>query len=223
MPPRAVLDNDVLIKCAAYRLLKEVVASPEDDWSVGSLGAARFVVPNRLARHPEIVDGAAAVEHWQSVLEHLELLEPNDVEEQLASDLEEAALRYGLDLDSGESQLCAMVIERMIPLLITGDKRAIVAIERLLNVVDWLLDLGGRVGCLEQLADWLCGRLGADSVRGRICTEPGADRALSVCFSCAGYPDYAVDPEGLRSYIDALRLQAPRTLTDALRIPPVAE
>ena len=69
----------------------------------------------------------------------------------MAADLEFRAQTTGLDLDVGESQLCAVLVMRMVPMLLTGDKRAISAIEHLFDLEPRIGWIAGRVYCLEQL------------------------------------------------------------------------
>ncbi len=57
-------------------------------------------------------------------------MEPTDREVAFATNLELTAQRAGLQLDVGESQLVAIVIERAIATFDTGDKRAIVSLEK---------------------------------------------------------------------------------------------
>ena len=53
------------------------------------------------------------------------LLNPTPQEISLAANLEEAAAKCAVELDTGESQLVAILLQRSGPLLLTGDKRAI--------------------------------------------------------------------------------------------------
>lgn len=208
--PDAALDNDVLIKLTAYDLLGAAQARLG---AVGVLGAAKFVVRSALERHRGLQDREAAKARWEASLDTIELLEPTDDEIRLATRLEESAAASGLPLDVGESQLCAMTITRGIAHLVTGDKRAIAAAEVMTAAVGELLALAGRVLCLEQLASHLVSDLGAEEVRRRVCAEPGVDRSLSICLSCAGLESgSAFDPAGLVSYAESLRAAAPTLL-----------
>ena len=142
-------------------------------------------------------------------------LEPTDREVNLAAGFEIAAQEVGLSLDSGESQLAAMVIERAVPLLETGDKRAIRSIEQLLDKVDELLPIQGRVRCLEQIVRRVLDDAGAiDRVAAAMCAEPGVDKTMSICFGCSSGRPPTLDQviEGLASYIASLRADAPRVL-----------
>lgn len=209
--PDAALDNDVLIKLAAYDLLIQARAQLG---AVGVLGAAKFVVRDALDRHRGLQDPVAARARWESSLGELHFLEPTDDEVALATFLEEHAAFEGLPLDSGESQLCAIAISRGIGLLVTGDKRAIAAAEAIAQTATQLLELAGRFVCLEQLASRLIAELGAGEVRSRICAEPGADKALAICLSCSSFAaGAAFDPGGLVSYVEHLRADAPTLLS----------
>jgi hypothetical protein len=66
-------------------------------------------------------------------LASVELIEPTVEESTLAAEFESLALAAALPLDAGESQLCAVLVSRNLPLLVTGDKRAITALESLVD------------------------------------------------------------------------------------------
>lgn len=208
--PDALADNDVLIKGASYRLLEEFPAAGAH--VVGVLGAARFVVRSALEGQPRLHDRNGAIGAWESFLEAAVELEPSEAELELATALETVAAELGLGLDVGESQLCAMAIARPDALVLTGDKRAIGAMEELRVEVDELQHLDGRVACLEQVLQSLCDALGPELVRKQVCAEPGADRAVSICFSCASGDAVTFDPAGLTSYVEAMRADAPNVL-----------
>jgi hypothetical protein len=176
----------------------------------GILGVARFVVPDAIDRHGQMLDKEGALACWHSLLSIVSELEPTDEELGLATRLEEVANRLGLPLDVGESQLCAIAVFRLGTVVLTGDKRAIAAAERIRQVDDGLRSLDGRVACLEQFVLTLCSVAGVDIVRSRICSEPGVDRALAICMSCSS--QVSVDDSGLLSYIASLRSEAPHLL-----------
>ena len=79
-----------------------------------------------------------------------------------------------------EKANCRGRLERSIPALLTGDKRAIVAVEELLETYGWLTSVCGRVKCLEQLVYSLMSQIGLDTTRVSICSEPAADTALDL-------------------------------------------
>jgi hypothetical protein len=206
------VDNDVLLKALSYGL-EEHFWPDADHEQIGVLGAARFVLADRL-RKAELQRST-----WSAALEGLldgaETLEPDEAEVDLATAVEQRASKLGFELDSGESQLAAMVVTREIDRLETGDKRAIAGFEPMLSEIVELASLGGRVRCLEQIAH----RVAADSERfasvaDAVCRETNVDRALSTCFSC--YSGIDVDQESvlgaLLSYIEDVRKAAPTLL-----------
>jgi hypothetical protein len=208
--PEIAVDNDVLIKASCYGL----AAALGEGRLMGVLGAARYVVTGRIRKMPLAGDRAAARLAALELLERCIEMEPAESELRLAVDIERAAQRNGLSLDAGESQLAAMVVGRSIPLLETGDKRAIRGLEVLLDEVVELAALPGRVRCLEQIA-MLCARDGdPQALAEAICAERDVDKTLSICCRCYSPPPegHALDPEALRSYVEALRADASRVL-----------
>src|SRR6202034_1491556 len=146
----------------------------------------------------------------------LELIEPSPEEIAAAAELEFAAQQLAVALDSGESLLAAVSVSRRIVRLLTGDKRAVEALQRLLQegvaTTDQLI---GRLVCLEQAFVWMLesGLTSAAASRWAVCTDRSVDIALAICFSCSSpeIPDERCD-EGLRAYIESLRAVAPDIL-----------
>lgn len=212
-----VVDNDIILKGACYGLLPDICrggaeVAAED---LGVLSSCRFIVADRIRQHGSLRDANRALQALAPFLEAAITLDPTEDEQRLAADIELGAQELGLPLDTGESQLCAVVVERSIPAMLTGDKRAVIAMEQLLEACGWLSYACGKVRCLEQLVLAMIDRIGPDTVRACICAEPGADNALGICFSCHdGVATEAAIIEGLRSYIDHLRAQAPHILAE---------
>lgn len=206
----AAVDNDILIKAACYRLHDALLGA-----SFGVLGAARFVVAGRLARMPLTGERQGAQDAAADLITRSVVLEPSDAELILAAELETLAQRKGLELDAGESQLAAIIAKRDIRQLCTGDKRAIRALEQLLDPLPALAALAGRIRALEQLVDDLVCRVQSpDDIAKAICAEPTVDKALTICARCHTPPPDgpAIDRDGLASYIGQLRTEAPRML-----------
>ena len=211
----ALVDNDVLVKGACYGLLAELVATVSGPIRCGLLGAARFVVPKAIGRQKLQREPAVAQQAFQAFLAQHDLVEPTSAEEALAAELEAAAQALALNLDAGESQLAAMLISRAVPALLTGDKRAVIAMDQLFEAMPAVQVLAGRIHCLEQAVRRLLASADAGEIRQSICAEPRVDKALTICFSCSS-PE--VSPPSiaaaLDSYIADLRAAAPRVLAE---------
>jgi len=210
----AIVDNDILFKAACFGLFDELIlASCRLEGSVGILGAARYVVPKKIQKNVETAIAIAAKEAFQTFIGGAEIIEPTEEEQVMAADFELAAQRAAVALDIGESQLCAVLITRAVPLLLTGDKRAICALEHLLGTDPRLNALAGKVRCLEQLVLQPLSGNNYFQFRVAVCREPGVDKTLAICFSCKGEQATLEGiTEGLKSYINDLRSQANRIL-----------
>jgi hypothetical protein len=204
------VDNDVLLKAMCYRL--EAYFWPDDE-ILGVLGAAKFVVRDRLAK--STLNKGVPVHALEDLIRRAEILEPEESEVALAAAIEKRASELGIELDGGESQLVALVVTRGIDRFETGDKRAIAGLEPMLDEIDGLSGISGRVRCLEQIAHRVAEDEGAFSdVAKAICGEVSVDRSLSTCFSCYSGIEAKRDSvlEALRSYISAVRAAAPTVL-----------
>lgn len=209
-----LLDTDVLIKLAAYGLLEAIAhpgCDPGCERRTGLIAAARFVARKQLQRKAANVEGALA--NLDAFLTTAEILEPSQTELEFAADLEDAAARAGVDLDVGESQLCALALLQQRPVILTGDKRAIVAAEHLLGVVPAVAGLATRMACLEQAVTLAVQRIGSLVVRALVITELKMDTAVTICFHSTN-PAVGDDfqPTGLASYVNDLRRSAPTML-----------
>lgn len=217
MRERVLIDNDVLLKIAAWRLEDALLAAMTTPAGTPAmLSVARHVVGRRLARRG-LADAPSAIAAFRRLCAAMAMLEPEPDEIVMAADFEEAATRAGLELDAGESQLLAMLIAREARLLLTGDKRAIVGIAGL-----GVVAAQARVGALDQLARMLAERIGVDALRSAICAERVADTALAICFAChreecpaaeiiAGLDSYCGDIERAAGAI-LIRMEELRTL-----------
>lgn len=212
------VDNDVLLKAACYGLAPRFWARARGNPGAGVLGSARFVLTHVVARGPRVRDKDSANLALEEFFAWAAVLEPTDAELNAAAEVEQLAQRAGLELDVGESQLAAIVAGRGIPLLDTGDKRAVRALEGLIDHSPTCTQLRARVRCLEQL---LLGALDESPdelgiIADDVCAEPEVDKTASICFGCyscgAAHRDDVRN--GLESYIASLRRQAPRILTD---------
>jgi hypothetical protein len=208
--PDLLIDNDVLIKSACYSMLDQMRGSSNKYQDVAILGVARFVVGKYLERRGEIRDRTAAQRRFQDYLTTVVILEPTPEELNFASAIEEAALLLGLDLDSGESQLCAIAVFGSSWLVLTGDKRAIASAEILMETMGELASLAGRLVCFEQAIMGVVERIGIETTRVQVCAEAAIDKGLSICFEChASAEGRPLELTGLISYIGDVRRKAP--------------
>jgi hypothetical protein len=210
----ALIDNDVLLKSACYRLLDELITANCDTVPIGYLAAARFVLLKRIRRASLQGDPNVVEAELLGFLGKHEAVETTPKEQVLAATLETAAQNIAVNLDTGESQLVAVLVLRALPRLLTGDKRAIIAIDRLIDPAPEIGGVVGTVTCLEQLVKRALVQSDAVAIRTAVCDEPSIDRTLSICFGClgSGQPLESI-LQGLDSYISDLRRQAPRVLS----------
>jgi predicted nucleic acid-binding protein len=207
-------DNDIVLKGVSYRLCSVFWPGYGVAMTVAVLGALRYVVGARLKRS-RLGAAEAARTEFDAFLGAAHVLEPTADELQLAAEIEMAAQRAGLPVDSGESQLAAVVMERGIPVFETGDKRAVTSIEQLRGRVDALDRLDGRVRCLEQVVWRVIEDAEVfDRVASAICGEIAVDKTLAICFSChsSGTATREKAFDGLLSYVEDLRSRAPNLL-----------
>lgn len=213
------IDNDVVLKLTYFGLLDEFLEELEARGNGAVLGTAKFVLGPRIAKDGITTDPVTAQARLNDFLAVVEQLEPDANELVLATQLEDFALRNQLELDSGESLLCSIVVHRSMGRLITGDKRAIRAIESLVDQVSHMDSLLSNVACLEQVIVSFCRRMDLAKLRSAVCSAKMADAALSSCFCCHS-PEVELDLTGLleavTSFVDHLRLDAATVLVNGL-------
>jgi hypothetical protein len=114
-------------------------------------------------------------------------------------------------IDAGEAQLLGTAAEHR-ALLITGDKRALIAVARVSGFAE---ALAGCIVTVEAALLALCNRLGEDVVRTAVTPLLSNDRTLRVCFS----PDNAQPRVALVSYLESLKHDvAPLILWDPVAV-----
>lgn len=214
MTESVLLDNDVILKVCAYRRHAEILAITSiSDIPPAILGIARFTLRSRLTDKSGLTDPDGAMAALQELLDKIILVEPSMEEIELASELEEMATAKSYEFDTGESQLVAVLIRRGAPLLVTGDKRAIVAINGI-----GVAEAEERIACLEQLIAEMLNMVPHSDIRRNVCAEPTADKALTACFACSADAVEADDILiGLNSYIGHLRKGSGSTLVSDFR------
>jgi hypothetical protein len=208
------MDNDVLQKTIAYGLFNSILTTIRVRHEVyGVLGTAKYVVSKKLKKNPPSRGLDAVLVDFNAALQDLREIEPTPEEVEAAAYLEYQAQRLDLELDTGESILCAVLLERQLNHILTGDKRAIGAVEALSAAENISNDIASRLICLEQLFFWLVSAHDVHHVRTAVCSERVVDRVLTSCFSCYS-PEIPNESciEGLKSYIVDLRQTAPTVL-----------
>jgi hypothetical protein len=217
MADQVLMDNDVILKACCYDVVDEVIGCVAGKARpVHALGVVQYVLAKAISKRSNIANKERATDRLAHLLGSVALIEPNGDELLLAAEFEETAQSRGVDLDGGESQLLAVLIRRSAALLLTGDKRAIRAIESVVQARGCNEQAARRVACLEQIVMALVGRHGAETIHWHVCGEAAVDKSLAVCFSCSSgscHPESIL--EGLASYIADLRRQAPCVLVDS--------
>lgn len=201
MTNTVLIDVDVALKSCRYRLEETLVSCTTLGGPPGLLAIGKFSLRSRVGRDRNIRDSKAAKSAVDWLIDRVRIVEPTEEEIRVAEDLEEQAATEGLEFDTGESQLLAVLIRRGARLLVTGDKRAIVAIHRL-----GVQGVDRSIACFEQLMASIAKRLGYRTVRSHVCEETAVDKAVTICFACSqtGIREQQVR-QGLRSYVDDLR------------------
>ena len=201
MTQPALVDVDVALKLCTYRAESDLVACASLDQPPAMLAIGRFTLRSRIRNALNIVDKESVQNSVENLISNITLLNPTQEEINFAADIEEAAARNAVELDTGESQLVAILVQRSSPLLLTGDKRAIRAIHDLA-----ILDINGRIACLEQVVACVLEKGDHKILRNNVCREPRADTAITICFACSAPHVSKRDiMEGLTSYIENLR------------------
>ncbi len=209
-----LIDNDILLKGSCYGLLDDLMAANCQSMPVGYLAVARFVVRKKLKKVKLRGQLAQAESVLNTFLCNHEPIEPTSEEAALASEFEASAQAQALPLDTGESQLLAILVARGEIAIFTGDKRAITATEQLLDCVPILTAVVGKMKCLEQLVKQTLQGTELDAIRAPICGEPDVDRVLTICFQCSSSCVQIDDAlMALESYISDLRKTSPRALS----------
>jgi hypothetical protein len=206
-------DNDVVLKGCCYDLSLEILLCLGRIGEIYILGSAQYVIQNRIARSKTIAHRLVAAENFEVFFSAVQIAEPSDEEVRLAAEFEAEAQTHNLALDSGESLLLAILLARNVPLLVTGDKRAITSTEMLSTISASAAAIKRRIACIEQMFLSLLKYEDFAMLQLRVCQEPKIDVALSNCFTCAsGSGSRANAVEGLTSYVKSLQNSAARVL-----------
>ena len=214
MPDLALVDSDVLFKVSAYDAATKLLVALRKQ-QIGALGVARYVVRDLINRRGRVSNKQRATDALETLSRTISWLEPEPIEIELAATYEEEAQKQNLSLDTGESLLLAILILRAANFLLTGDKRAICAIEQLAGLIGPSVE--GRVGCFEQLILSILAHIDSAEFRAQVCTEAAMDTTMSICFACHTAEFSQNDTlAGLASYVRDIRQKAPKVLVASI-------
>lgn len=207
MTEPVAIDTDVLLKAAAYRLGADLVQVLVPKGPPAALGLTHLIAAKQLQRKRKKLhnlDGAHA--ELEALLATCQQLEPDETEIALAAALADLALDQDLPLDPGEAQIAAIVANRSLPLMLTGDKRALAALAKLMAASPGRDQFVARLACFEQAVASIAAQIGEMELRSRVCAEPEMDGGMRLACSC----DLPVwDPaqlgEACDSFIGAVR------------------
>lgn len=211
-----LIDNDVIVKLVRWGLATDLLhhcCATGCTQTISVLATARWVCRTTLERAvSRSNEDPSILSEFDEALLLLDVVEPDPAQLEIAASLEDQAIQAGLPLDPGESILAAISTSSS-GVLLTGDKRAIEALELLLDSIPVLDSLRGRVAGLEHAMMSLLVHLGDKAVGSGVGRAPAADTAMRLVFlASTGTPR---TPLGLQSYIDSLVSRAPRLLTPA--------
>lgn len=209
MAKSVALDTDVLLKIAAYRMADELVDAIAGKGPPSILGLTQIIAAKQLMRRrKKLRDMERAIGELDTLLGICDVLEPDDDEIRIAAEFADVAQDSGLPLDPGEAQLAAIVKNRALPLMVTGDKRAIHALSKLTEGAPVREAFVGKLACFEQVISAIAALIGEITVRERVCSEPEMDGAMRLACSC---DRAAWDPlqlnEACSSFIGAVRAE----------------
>ncbi len=193
------LDNDIILKLAAYDLFAEVIAAFDLTWQdLRILNTAIYIIrAKNTAKHysPECIQRAISiVEKCQTVP-----TQPTD-EFQLLLRIDE--------IDEGEASLIAATATESAFWLMTGDKRCLKALVSDESIASIRQRLVGRTICLEQILLKLISIHGIDWVQHRVLDAPICDKAIKIAFGWSTPADETSVKEALNSYIKELEKQS---------------
>lgn len=206
MSSGTALDTDVLLKVSGWRLADELLQVLVPYGQPGALGLTHLIAPKQIRRKKSLHDLAVAESELIRLLARLHRIEPTPAEVELAAEIVEAATVLNLPLDVGEAQIMAVLICRALALMVTGDKRAIGALDATLRHLGRAGVSNGRIACLEQALMAMAEICGYEAIRTGVCSWPVGDVAAAICFGCGRESfDETSARDGLESYIRSVR------------------
>lgn len=124
----------------------------------------------------------------------------------LVSSANQALLAATPDIDGGELALFAALIDSHDCGLVTGDKRALIALSKV-DALPAVTMIWARLLCLEEAVSLLIKHFGHAHVSGKIRLRQDANIGLSIAFGRTAASSPESTTEGLNSYIMELTAQ----------------
>ena len=195
------VDNDALLKLASYDLLETALTNfsirPEDIHVLATAKYALLPAKDRLRR----CKTEECANRLDSFLSKATKLTSDGVD---SDTLEALIAKPGID--PGEALMLTVATTDLDTYIITGDKRALEALQ-IGNGLDNVCEaLAGRVLSLELLFSFL---VEADFARVQTCvrSQPGVDKALTNAFGVSAPAGLESVRAALNSYVEHLRRQ----------------
>ncbi|OYD88506.1 hypothetical protein CDG77_23300 [Nostoc sp. 'Peltigera membranacea cyanobiont' 213] len=194
-----LIDNDALLKLARYNLLDEVIASfnctSTNLFVLATAKYSLFPAKNRLRFCKEEISAS----RLEAFLQKCNSLNAQSADPELLD-----ALNAVQNIDAGEALLLATGATNQGSLVITGDKRSLIALCTNDSVAQVSRSLAGRVVSLE-LVFLLLVEHQFTYVQECVRAKPDIDKALKIVFGVTAPASFEVVQEGLASYISHLR------------------
>ena len=192
-----IVDNDALVKLAAWDLLAELESFAGGWANIAVISS----VPARIHQSIKKPGKGLARDHAAAVRLGAVLSGCADLPAPSAAVL--SALQGVPGADAGETVLLGALHATPGSLFLTGDKRALAAFGTALPAVI-KADIDGRVLCLEQFLHILCKQHGYQQITVKAAAKAPADITARIIFGSDGTRSEADVREGLTSYIGDL-------------------
>lgn len=193
-----LIDNDAFILLAAAGLLQPAIQT------LGLSGAAL-----RLATLPFVIGRSKKIQKQYPadalIRAKLACAEIPELDSRPADHLLQR-LAAVPEVDDGEAVLYGLVCERDDYLLLSSDKRAMVALATAEEIADLRARVAGRVICVEKVFDRLLDAHGLDHVAQAVLPIRESNSTLRVLFSNANCSDPAGCRAAIASYVAELEV-----------------
>lgn len=194
-----LLDSDVAKKICQYHLLNELAVSL-------GCGLNDFAILPQLRFQLKLADPAKALNKLgtQEAVDLAHELVRAAAEVEVVAETANPILELNRpDIDSGEATLFAALHNAEADSLVSGDKRAFVALSAI-NGVSVVDAFWARLICLEEAMHLIVMSANFDDVSAKVRAQPAVDIAISIAFGRAVANVQAVVVEALASYMSDL-------------------